>query len=462
MSLEKIALEIFLKRLNLENIPHVRNQSILSHFLRVSSILNDLGATHEVQLAGMCHSVYSSQEYNKKIITEKADKTMLRTLIGEYSEKLVYLFSIIDRKNFGLAEGSYCFFSLEGQKIDLLEREYVDLSLILIANEVDHLTVVNQKNIVRNIKNYILDMKVFPEKTITYLQNLDASFKPLPERYIQYLGHAGFLIKEQESAVLLDPWLYASTLEMPVIYGLGQNQKTIDFHTMPTSLTIKEISADLILLSHLHTHHSPIREIKEIATLRKVKIICPPMPLSYLETLEKNMGQEIYKNISFEFVDKDVKIRHKDIEVMCFVHTQKNHLGFEISVADKKIIHLSDAIASENFSPALSKLWNKLENSQPDYFFVSAAGHDQKFFINGEREIKEFTSLSPVQAAKLCRIIRPKNVALMGYQNYSIWDKNVEYAMSDEDISGKFLWAMDFLCPTSKILTLRAGEVVSA
>ena len=85
----------FLRSLGAAELPHPGG-TLLEHLDRVHSILGDWGASEEVQLAGLCHAVYSTAGFDRSLLPA-TDRAGLAEIIGVQSEALVHLYASCDR-----------------------------------------------------------------------------------------------------------------------------------------------------------------------------------------------------------------------------------------------------------------------------------------------------------------------------------------------------------------------------
>ena len=84
----------FLKKLGTEETKH-SGGTLLDHLMGVSSILEEMGAPQHVQDAGLFHSIYGTAVFHQQTT---ADRGVIKSVIGEKAERLVYLFCILGRE----------------------------------------------------------------------------------------------------------------------------------------------------------------------------------------------------------------------------------------------------------------------------------------------------------------------------------------------------------------------------
>jgi len=88
-----IAPHEFLMQLGTTGIPH-SGRSLYEHLAGVSAILHAWRQPEEVHLAGMFHSIYSTEKYRHATLP-MSERGRLREVIGEEAERLVYLFAAL-------------------------------------------------------------------------------------------------------------------------------------------------------------------------------------------------------------------------------------------------------------------------------------------------------------------------------------------------------------------------------
>ena len=84
----------FLKELDTENTPH-SGGSLFDHLIGVMKILEKMNAPQHVQDAGLFHSIYGTSKFHQQTT---ADRGVIKSVIGEKAERLVYLFCILGRE----------------------------------------------------------------------------------------------------------------------------------------------------------------------------------------------------------------------------------------------------------------------------------------------------------------------------------------------------------------------------
>lgn len=449
----------YLKKQGAESILHVKEGSLFDHLCRVEKTLLAWGAEPSVCSAGLFHSIYSTENLKVPLV-EDSQKEEVQMLLGEEAEHLVSLFPKIDRNSFlsNTVSGPFEAHDREEKSsISLTKKEFIGLLHIFLANELDHITPLEFESAVARCNSFapFNDLLLAGAQEELSKINTDTGTSGSNLRFI---GHAGVWFTAKETSLVIDPWLYSSNTRHPILLGLYPGQRTIDYLIPRPVHTAVGIAPSIILISHLHTHHSPLREIVEFVTLTPVHIVCPPIPDPALQKIKEFMGPDRFKKITFHFVEKDTELFLGSVRIFAFTHTKKEHLGFLVNDDTTSFMHLTDTRANtEKSKMDLDPLWEKLAFKNPNYLFISAANHSQRTLQEEARNIEEHATLSPTQAAKLCLLINPKCVGLIGMYNFSVWDSAIEYAHSPQDIENEFAWALRYLAPSIQIETLRPG-----
>ncbi|MER7892932.1 DUF6817 domain-containing protein [Micromonospora sp. NPDC094482] len=86
---------VWLRRHGAEQIAHPGG-NLYAHLCRVSERLAALGCGTEVQAAGLTHAVYGTDGFDLALL-DRADRAVLRDLVGADAEELVYLYGACDR-----------------------------------------------------------------------------------------------------------------------------------------------------------------------------------------------------------------------------------------------------------------------------------------------------------------------------------------------------------------------------
>ncbi|WP_205780042.1 DUF6817 domain-containing protein [Micromonospora ureilytica] len=86
---------VWLRRQGAEQIAHLGG-NLYAHLCRVSERVAVLGCASDVQAAGLTHAVYGTDGFDLTLL-DRADRAVLRDLVGADAEKLVYLYGACDR-----------------------------------------------------------------------------------------------------------------------------------------------------------------------------------------------------------------------------------------------------------------------------------------------------------------------------------------------------------------------------
>jgi aspartyl/asparaginyl beta-hydroxylase (cupin superfamily) len=92
-------LELKLKELGTWSTSHNRFRSLFEHLRGTASILQAWNSPKHVVRAGYFHSIYSTDSFSTAILST-TDRGLLQGVVGTRAERLVYLFSQLDRRTF--------------------------------------------------------------------------------------------------------------------------------------------------------------------------------------------------------------------------------------------------------------------------------------------------------------------------------------------------------------------------
>ncbi len=448
---------------------HTRGFSFFHHLVRVQEILASWGCDEETQLVALCHALYTTQSF-KSAFLDINNRTVLQEKIGAQAEHIVYMFALLDRESITYDVGKNQFIFRNYVTGEVSSCSYMDgLTLIhlMLANDIDHIDVVSMAFQRQNFRKYKSVRQFLKSSAQCELDKLIPLKETLPKEqdydtFIRFIGHSGVQIANSKTSVVIDPWLYDSSREKPIIEGFDPTQRTIDYLIPEPRLTTNELSPDIICLSHFHTHHSPLREITEFAKLKEVTIICPPLTDEKLASLRKKIGDYIYSRIHFIFVSntQEIKIGETIIQTSPHWIDTAVHLIFYVQLSGKSLIHIVDAVAnhSDFQSLSFSKEWEWAYNVRPDFLFVGAAGHLLKMIRNGKRIVLEATTLTPAQAALLTSRVLPRYAGVIGIYNHSVWDDRYEMTASVGDAESQFNWCLSYLAPSVQVKKLLPGD----
>jgi hypothetical protein len=120
----------FLINLGTEQVGHT-HKSYLAHLIGVYRDMESGGCTEEVCRAGMFHSIYGTERF-QRFALPLARRPDVRGLIGERAERLAYVNCAMDRASFDRAldqsEGPYSVLDrLSGEEIALSQEDFDDL-----------------------------------------------------------------------------------------------------------------------------------------------------------------------------------------------------------------------------------------------------------------------------------------------------------------------------------------------
>ncbi|MEU1587094.1 DUF6817 domain-containing protein [Micromonospora sp. NPDC005710] len=132
---------VWLRRHGAERVAHPGG-NLYAHLCRVSERLALLGCDSHVQAAGLTHAAYGTDGFDVTLL-DRADRAVLRDLVGANAEELVYLYGSCDRGRSwpGLARTGEVFdrFTREVRTPDETQRRcLVDLSIVNELDVIEH------------------------------------------------------------------------------------------------------------------------------------------------------------------------------------------------------------------------------------------------------------------------------------------------------------------------------------
>lgn len=448
-----------------KNIKHTKGASLFEHLKRVQQILDFWGLDETTQVAGLCHSLYST-EYFKENLLDIKNRNTLKSKIGEDAERIAYYFSILNRENIMYLNNKYEIENIyTKEKLEISKYDGDVLIHVMLANEIDHLSTMNIGRNLYFYKKYKCLRECFCNSAKDELDKIINFIEvEKTETKVRFIAHAGVSVFDKNNSLVVDPWLYDSHIfGNPIIQSLDPSQKTIDYLIPEAKTSSLELSADVICLSHFHTHHSPLQEIIDFVKIKPITVICPVLTEDKLILIQEKMGDYMYGRINFIFLENDIELEVKNFKIKAFKHRDDMpHFMYHITLNEVSIMHIVDAGANKDVKRKdFDESWNRLHNLSPDYLFVGCISHISKYIKNGQRSLEEIASLSPVQAANLAVRIKAKNVIPIGMYNHSVWDDRAEMGLSVGDVESQFYWAISYLAPAIKFKKCYPGDFLN-
>jgi len=125
-----------LKRYNLEGFSHT-DFGLIGHLKGTYEILKNWKCSDELCMAGLCHSIYGTESYRKDPI-DLSERDNIRSIIGEESERIAYLFGAHVKdslwENLDRVENFRIFDRLESKEVSIERRDLQDLITLTLAN----------------------------------------------------------------------------------------------------------------------------------------------------------------------------------------------------------------------------------------------------------------------------------------------------------------------------------------
>ena len=135
------AMTRFLRDLGTESVPHT-GTAFLAHLVGVYNDLRAWDATTEVCRAGMFHSIYGTEMFQKFALPlEQRDQ--VRELIGDHAEFVAWVNCVMDRSTFDEQLETAAPFSirnrLNGESIEMNQEQFTDLCIVHLCDWLEQL-----------------------------------------------------------------------------------------------------------------------------------------------------------------------------------------------------------------------------------------------------------------------------------------------------------------------------------
>lgn len=127
----------FLVGLGTDSVPHSGEKGFLAHLIGVHRDLEGWGCDQDVCRAGLFHSIYGTQLFQKFCLAlDRRDE--VRQLIGDRAERLAFVNCVMDRTSFDeliTTEGPYRIRDrLSGEIMELDEHDFHDLCVVHLCD----------------------------------------------------------------------------------------------------------------------------------------------------------------------------------------------------------------------------------------------------------------------------------------------------------------------------------------
>jgi|GEM_PF-2860775 len=276
---------------------------------------------------------------------------------------------------------------------------------------------------------------------------------------VRFIAHAGVAIEEKGFQLLIDPWFFDSTPEHPVIESIGGGFKAIDFQIPKTSEKIENYAPDVILVSHFHSHHSPMRDIRtlcENSTAKgKTVHLFSPEPS---EEAERNLLERVPSAVIRKGIRSDEPFTIGPFIIEAKGHTNPYHQSWFVKTKTGSLLHIGDGRLHNNRSIRTpDPVWLRLKGLRPSILLLSMGGNSLRIEKDGARQILEASTLTPIEAALITQLVGPKVVGGIGFYNHSMWKNRNEYIYPASQNEEVFEWAVSWLSPETKNVRLRPG-----
>jgi hypothetical protein len=284
------------------------------------------------------------------------------------------------------------------------------------------------------------------------------SFAMQSVAHLYFLGHAGLAVQCEGTELLIDPWMWSSTLQQPLIRGLVPPAQTIDFFPSPARYQHSDFHPQIILISNFETRHAPFAEIEAWALQNPLCLALPELDLEQGRWMLAALKQEVYARMNFRFC-LDGHVLHKGpFEIHAHFHPSPQHLIWEVSTEDFNILYIPNAPYSRAQDPALLDIcYEKFAKKKPDFLFLECQGRISKKISQDRKIIQENLSMTPIQAARLAAHIQPRFVGVVGHFPLCYEKMQHDYFLPSQIVEDQFQWALNHLNPQIKTMSLRSA-----
>lgn len=117
--------------------PHTQD-GLLQHLKGTYQILSDWQCSQDLCLAGLCHSIYGTESYQRETVP-LSERSHLQDLIGKNAERTAYFFGAHVKeslwKNLELSTNSYSIVDrFTNERVEISQNDFNDLVTLTLAN----------------------------------------------------------------------------------------------------------------------------------------------------------------------------------------------------------------------------------------------------------------------------------------------------------------------------------------
>lgn len=127
----------FLISLGTDSVPHSGEKGFLAHLIGVQRDLESWGCDRDVCLAGLFHSIYGTELFQKFSLPLER-RSEVQQLIGNRAERLAFVNCVMDRSTFDRlipTKGPYRITNrISGEIIELDEQDFHDLCVVHLCD----------------------------------------------------------------------------------------------------------------------------------------------------------------------------------------------------------------------------------------------------------------------------------------------------------------------------------------
>ena len=167
---------------------------------------------------------------------------------------------------------------------------------------------------------------------------------------IKFLHHASFYLENQGYGLMTDPWFTSSTIEKPVLQSLLPSQKTIDFQVPDHQYDMSMFLPKVFLISHLHTHHAHLEDIKYFLkkSLGVIDICIPKVSKGMYQSILQGLG-DLREKARITMCGHLDSHSFGPYTVTSFEQIHGHHNIWYVSSASGSFMHLADLGTNKNW-----------------------------------------------------------------------------------------------------------------
>jgi len=276
---------------------------------------------------------------------------------------------------------------------------------------------------------------------------------------VRFIGHAGISIRSDDFELLIDPWLWSSTSEIPFVRGFSPPNSTIAFMSPESRYRHEDFNPQVILLSNYQSCHAPFREIADWISNQTVCVGLPEPDLQQGRLILAALTPDVFKRVDFRLCLDGTQFRRGPFEITAHFHPYHQHLIWEVRTTDFSVLYVPQTPYNRAKDQSLMDIcYEKFANMRPDFLFLECTGQATRAKRGDKSIIQESVTANPVQAARLSAHIHPRFVGIIGQSHCGLGNNQTDYFLPPYFVEEQFKWALNHICPQIKTLSMQSGQ----